>query len=339
LASLGVVIPAYNSARQLESCLRALSKSAAKPAEIVVVDDCSSDSTADVAFCYGVTLIQSAKRRGPAAARNLGARAVHGEILVFLDADVEVHPDTLRRIQAAFAADPGLAAIMGSYDDDPADPGLVSRYRNLLHCHTHWMGRPDSTSFWAGCGSIRRQAFLEAGGFDESFPDPSIEDIEFGWRLSQAGQKLGLDPSIQVRHLKRWTLPLMLSTDLWARAVPWTKLLLETGRMPDDLILRHNHRMSVLLAWMVPLAGAGAFLNPTGGAAVLLLLLAGYTWFNRGFLAFLLSRSKGSMAVVGLPLHLLFHLTAGLGFSIGVVAHLLGKVTQRDLAMPRKVDE
>ena len=108
---------------------------------------------------------------GPAAARNRGAEQVAGDVIVFVDADVTVHPDALERIREAFAADPELAAVFGSYDDAPAAPQLVSQFRNLLHHHVHSSSPGPAETFWAGLGAVRREPFLAAGGFDSArFP-------------------------------------------------------------------------------------------------------------------------------------------------------------------------
>ena len=114
---------------------------------------------------------------------------------------------------ARFEADPGLAGLFGSYDDEPAAPGLVSRFRNLLHHYVHQAGtfvddaRPAQT-FWTGCGLIRRDVFLEAGGFDpQLYRRPAIEDIELGYRMTRAGHRIVLARDVQATHLKRWTLP------------------------------------------------------------------------------------------------------------------------------------
>jgi glycosyltransferase involved in cell wall biosynthesis len=95
-----------------------------------------------------IIVVELPARIGPAAARNLGSRRAMGDVLVFVDADVEVHPDVFRRIRDAFAVDPELTAIFGSYDDDPGANGVVSTFRNLLHHHVHHEGAGAATTFW-----------------------------------------------------------------------------------------------------------------------------------------------------------------------------------------------
>src|SRR5690349_19173197 len=210
MIGLSLVIPATNRPPTLARVLDAATRAEAAPEEVIVVDQ--------------------PEGLGPAAARNLGARRASGDVLVFVDADVEVHEDAFARIRTAFERDGTLTAIFGSYDDDPDAGSVVSDFRNLLHHHVHHEAAGEASTFWAGLGAVRRDAFLDAGGFDEKrFPRPSIEDIELGDRLRRQGARIVLDPEIQGKHLKRWTLASMTTTDLLDRGVPWLRLILERG--------------------------------------------------------------------------------------------------------------
>jgi GT2 family glycosyltransferase len=207
MPSVSVIVPAYNSSRELRECLSALSRSVPPPLEIIVVDDASTDDTSSVATEHGAIVLRLARNAGPAAARNAGGRAAQGDIVLFVDSDVVVAPEAIRRVVKAFEDDPALAAVFGSYDRRPRAPGLVSQYRNLLHRYTHQIGNPEAGTFWSGCGAIRRSVFVGVGGFDAArFPRPSIEDIELGNRLRIAGHRIRLDREIQGTHLKRWGL-------------------------------------------------------------------------------------------------------------------------------------
>ena len=141
----------------------------------------------------------------------------------------------LRESSQAFEADPDLAGVMGSYDNDPSHPGCVSQYRNLLHSYIHHSSQGVVESFWTGCGAIRREDFAAAGGFNEVYDRPSIEDVEFGVRLVASGRRIVLDPAIQVKHQKGWTLTSMVETDLIYRALPWTVLAWSGAGLPKNL--------------------------------------------------------------------------------------------------------
>jgi glycosyltransferase involved in cell wall biosynthesis len=271
-APVSVVIPAFDAERYLEACLSDLDRSVVRPLEVIVVDDGSTDRTAEVARAHGAKVLTTGGRHGPAAARNLGAREARGEILFFIDADVCVHPNTVRRVADSYAADPELDALIGSYDDRPGAPDFLSQYKNLMHCYTHQTGKREASTFWSGCGAVKRAVFLEHSGFETGYGRPAIEDIELGYRMRRAGRKIVLDRDLLVKHLKRWTFWNLVKTDVMDRGVPWTELILRDGNMPNDLNVQLSQRVSVALALLlVAMAGAGAIYY---GGAFLTPLLA-----------------------------------------------------------------
>jgi GT2 family glycosyltransferase len=302
VASLTAVVPATNRPLTLTRCVAAIERAVEAPEQLVVVEQ-----PADA---------------GPAAARNLGARRATGELVCFVDADVEVHADAFARVRAAFAADPELIGVFGSYDDQPPEDGAVSAFRNLLHHHVHQSAPGPASTFWAGLGALRRDALLATGGFDERrYPQSSIEDIELGMRLSADGARIVLDPSIQGTHLKRWTLGSMLATDFSRRGVPWVELLLRRGGGPDRgaLNLGWRHRASAALAVLAALAAAGR--RPATSVAALGTLV----WLNRDFYALLARRRGPRVAALGLGLHALHHVTSAAAVPAGVAAYLRGR--------------
>ena len=244
---ISIIIPVFNGAGPLRHCLSAIRQHAVEAVEVVVVDDGSDDSSAEVAQSYDCRVLRTGRRSGPAAARHLGALAARGDILMFFDADVCVHGDTISRLALALE-DPFIGAAFGSYDSDPQARHLVSRFRNLLHHYVHQTASEEASSFWAGCGAVRRNVYFEAGGFDPSFVDSSIEDIELGLRLRKAGHRIVVCKEAQVRHLKRWTLWSMCATDLWRRGVPWSRLILREKSMPNDLNVKQSQRACVALS-------------------------------------------------------------------------------------------
>ncbi|HVF41725.1 MAG TPA: glycosyltransferase family 2 protein [Pyrinomonadaceae bacterium] len=247
--ALSVIVPVYNGGAHLPRCLDALRESDAGRYEILVVDDGSTDGSGDVARARGFEVIRLDARSGPAAARNEGARRARAGVLLFVDADVLAPADTPARVEAFFKGHEERAALFGSYDDAPDAPGFVSQYKNLAHHFIHQRSRADAETFWAGCGAVRREAFDAVGGFDETkYTRPSIEDIELGRRLRRRGFRITLDRGLQVKHLKRWTLASLLRADVFARALPWSRLILEEGSMPRDLNLRASDRASAALA-------------------------------------------------------------------------------------------
>ena len=291
---LSVVIPATDTPATLGRCLVALGRST-EPHDVEVVTGPSGS--------------------GPAAARNAGVARSGGEIVVFVDADIEVHPDALRRLREAFDRDSGLDAVFGAYDDQPASAALVSRFRNLLHHHVHARAGGPATTFWAGLGAIRREAFEAVGGFDaERYPGPCIEDIELGMRLHAAGRRIALNPAVRGTHLKRWTLASMLRTDLAARGAPWVALRLERGGAGGGAL---NLAWGQRLAAVAALAAGAAALR--GRVRLAVAALGAMIAPNVRFYALLARRGGPRLALSGVPLHLVHHLTAAASVPAGVL--------------------
>ncbi len=321
--ALSVVIPVYNGGRDFEHCLRRLRDSQETDFELVVVDDGSTDGSAALAESFGARVLRHAIPKGPAAALNAGAMAASAPIVFFLDADVSVHPDTVGRVAARFAADPGLTALFGSYDDAPSHPSLTSQYRNLLHHFVHQQGefvddaRPAKT-FWTGCGAIRKKAFLDNGGFDPGlYKRPAIEDIELGYRLTRSGCRIILARDVQATHHKRWTVRNVIKTDVFQRGVPWMLLMKRSKIEESDLNVKPGQKLCVAAAGLMGLAVTAAPVFPWALASLpigLALLVA----LNQDFYRFLARKRGWTFAARSLPLHYVYYCCCGLSVVIAL---------------------
>ena len=262
---ISVIIPVHNSAAMLKQCLAAVASSDFTKYECIVVDDSSADNSTEVAREYGARVIElKGGPYGPAFARNRGVEAAEGEFVYFIDSDVVIMPDTLSKVAQSFEDFPEYDALFGSYDESPGDGQFLSIYKNLSHHYVHQQANREGHTFWTGCGAIRRDVFLELGGFNtQRYPRPSIEDIELGVRLRVAGHRILVNKDIQVKHLKRWTLLNLLKTDVLDRAIPWTLLILHERNLPNDLNLNQSQRLSALLlvVMLIDLGLSAFFVN------------------------------------------------------------------------------
>ena len=321
--SLSVVIPVNNGGRDFERCLRRLRDSSHRDYELIVVDDGSTDNSAALAERFGAKVLHHPKPLGPAAARNSGAKESSGSIVFFLDADVAVHGDTLDRVVRRFETTTDLSALFGSYDDAPEAPGVVSRYRNLLHHFVHQQGdfiddaRPVHT-FWTGCGAIRRDLFLDLGGFDpERYRRPAIEDIELGYRVHRSGGTILLARDVQATHLKRWSLYGVLKTDILCRGVPWMLLIKRMNLAETDLNVSRGQRASVLATGLGAVCLAASVVVPAM-AVGWLVSLGVIGVLNRGFHRFLYRKRGLAFASAGFALHYLYFWCCGISVVIAL---------------------
>jgi GT2 family glycosyltransferase len=331
-----------NGGAHLPRCLDALRASDSTGHEVIVVDDGSTDASAEVARSRGFEVVRLDARRGPAAARNEGARRARGRVLLFLDSDVLARAGTVARVEAFFREHSEMSALFGSYDDAPDAQSFVSQYKNLVHHFIHQRSRAEAETFWAGCGAVRRDAFARVGGFDESrYTRPSIEDIELGRRLRRRGFRIALDRELQVKHLKRWTLASLLRADIRDRALPWSRLILEEGSMPRDLNLRAADRASAALACAAFLTLAcavasllfpGLFSSPVVptllfGAASL--MPAVIFLLNLPLLGFLRARRGNVFALASFPMLSLYYFYGACAFTLCYCGHALKSARTR----------
>jgi GT2 family glycosyltransferase len=317
---VSIVVPAVRGDDNFRSCLTSLAELDPPCAELLVAVDGGDASAVSMARAGGARVIDLARRGGPARARNAAARLATGDILFFVDADVTVRPDAVARVTAAFADHPAHAAIVGSYDAAPAATNFLSQYKNLAHRFVHQSARDEACAFWSACGAVRREAFLRVGGYDERYSRPSVEDIEFGSRLLAAGERIRMVKSLTVTHLKRWTPGRLLRTEVFDRAVPWTRLILASGRMPDDLNLRWSGRAAVAAACAI---AASLVAAPwSSWARVTALVFAAIEVLIDARLARFLWRARGPVfAARALAWQWVHYLCSGLGFGIGVALH------------------
>lgn len=306
---ISVVMPVYNALSYIKKSLQPLlaMQQRSEIVEIIVVDDHSSDGSADYAAQAGIKVIHSEKRQGPAAARNIGVEQASGDIVWFVDSDVVVHDNAARLIHQTLV-DSSIAAVFGAYDDKPPAANFLSQYKNLVHHYYHSNAKQEALTFWAGCGAMRKAVFIAAGGFDaERFPYPAIEDIELGYRVHAAGGRIRLLPELHGTHLKAWRLANLLHTEIFRRALPWSRLLLSRGDLQDDLNISNVERLCALLAglWLLSiiaaLAGLLVWWLPVLLSALLLLV-------NSGLVKLFFRRGGVYTAIAGLLFHQLYYL-------------------------------
>lgn len=337
---LSVIVPSYNGGAHLERCLEALLASDFQDREIIIVDDHSTDGSAERCRERGIEVIRLASRRGPAAARNCGASRASGQVIVFVDADIAVRRDTLSRIAALFRERKTIAALFGSYDDEPAAENYVSQYKNLFHHFVHQRSREMAATFWAGCGAIRREVFEEVGGFDEQrYERSSVEDIELGYRLRRQEFTIILDKDLQVKHLKRWTLLSLLRTDILSRALPWSQLIVEDNRMINDLNLRVSDRISTMLCWLAAVLLILSYFSTALMAGALLALTTVFL-LNLRFYRFFKERRGLWFAMKSFAMLVLYYLYSGIVFSLVYCLHVLkNSIGQTPAAEPGRMND
>lgn len=323
-SSISIVIPVCNGGENFRKCLRSLDEFVPKSIEIIVVVDGGMDDSYRAAEEFGAKVLKFPTAGGPARARNLGASAAQGDIILFIDADVTVCSDTVNQILKIFRNQPHIAALIGSYDDMPGATNFLSQYKNLFHHYTHQTASENASTFWGACGAIRRKVFLEMGGFDEAYRYPSVEDIELGYRLRRAGYQIKLCKTVQVKHLKQWKVISLLKAEIFYRAVPWTELIWRDLQFNNDLNLSHSNRISLVLTYvlLITLLSACIWLPALVIASAISLALL---WLNWSVYRFFYQKRGWWFSLRVLPCHWFYFLYGGFAFALGTFRYYLSR--------------
>lgn len=198
---VSVIIPMYNASGCIESCLSAVSKQTAGDLEVLLIDDCSTDDTVQKAQKYPFKMIRTEKRVSPAKVRNYGAKNASGDILVFVDADVMLKPDSVEKIVGAISG-PGTDSVFGMYEEATPQAGFFSQFQNLFIVY-RYERLPRSTDITCSFFfAIKKSVFEAIGGYNEEMS--YYEDIDLGKRLAREGYHCKFDPNLKVAHLKHY---------------------------------------------------------------------------------------------------------------------------------------
>jgi glycosyltransferase involved in cell wall biosynthesis len=213
LPRCSVIICSYNGASTVESCLRSMEKiryhhpDGTRNFEVVFVDDGSKDNTQDILakfkHCDWLINIQQ-NNMGLSFARNVGARAATGEIIVYTDSDCEADEDWLYYL--ALAMKRGNHVGMGGPNLIPDEGSWVADCVGLSPGGpTHVMINDREAEHVPGCNmAYYKWAFEQVNGFDPQYRAAG-DDVDFIWRLQHLGYTIGFSPAAQVWHYRRNT--------------------------------------------------------------------------------------------------------------------------------------
>lgn len=311
--TISIIIPVKDIDDSFRQSIQSVARCSPDPHEVIIIFDGKPDQPIPETDIENIRFLQLEESKGPATARNEGARHATGEILLFVDADVILPQDLIAKIIHAFESDLNPVAVFGSYDNQPVAKDTVSQYKNLFHFYTHQNSQANAFTFWTGCGAMLRSSFFELGGFSETYTCPSIEDIELGYRAKKAGYAIFLDKSIQVTHLKQWTLLSLIKTDFCYRAIPWSRLILRYGNMTNDMNINMTNRLSVLLSGLVLFFMLCTIWSGYSFFAVLF-VFASLLYINRDLFLFFYRRKGLFFTLRTIPLHYIYYVISGTAF-------------------------
>src|SRR6202166_4869113 len=198
--SVSIIVPTFNGASRIGNCLDALLKQAVEhDAEILVVNDGSTDNTTSVVARYSGVRLITQQNAGPAAARNRGAQEAQGTIILFTDDDCVPTPGWLAAMIDPFK-DPSVVGTKGVYRT--RQRSLAARFVQIEYEDKYRLmsDLPQIDFIDTYSAGFRRDRFLEMNGYDTRFPVACAEDVELSYRMSARGWTMKFVPAAIVYH-------------------------------------------------------------------------------------------------------------------------------------------
>ena len=330
LPSISVVVPVKDRADELRRCLDSIAR-VDYPRELmqlIVVDDGSRDDSAVVARQCGAQVVPSGGvGRGPAAARNVGARAASGEILAFIDSDCTASPAWLQELLPAFS-DAQTAAVGGLVDGLYRDTS-IDRYESVMSSLTlgnreRTGNSGDDTFYLPSCNLlVRRRSFHAVGGFRDEMHVG--EDVDLTWRLRDRGWTIRYLPFGRIYHAHRSTIRSFMSRRFDYGTSEGTLQRLHPQRR-KRLVVPPQLALLLALALFAPATGGWSLVGATGllvGDGLVRRRQFGQRQVPIGFGALLAGRLR---ALGSLVYYLSYHLVRYYALPLLVVAILWSPV-------------
>lgn len=323
---ISIIIPARNSEQVLPECLEGLKASTYTIEEIIVVNDGSTDNTLSVAEKYGVKTVHLDSHHDANYCRNKGAEVATGDILLFLDSDVVVQPESIQRVLEAFS-DKSIDGIVGLYSARHRYKNLASQYKNLWIRYSYLKSDPKIDWIFGAIAAIRKDVFWQVGGFDAKLAAKhGIDDLELGKRMTKSECGILLNTEVEVEHLKRHTFVSLLKND-FARSQWFVQLAgglkQITGSFHRGFVnVYPTFIFSTVISWPILITGMlGFWVTPLWWA--FLFLSAIYLGLNIPFLSFF-AEQRGLIEMIrAIGVMFVDHLVCTLGTATGFIKWLM----------------
>ncbi len=318
---LSIIIPVWNASRTIRLCLDGIMHQTIKPYEVIVIDDRSTDNSSEIIKRYNVKLLQNTENKGPAYSRNRGAKIATGDIFLFVDSDIVIPANAVALVIEKFKEIPDATCICGIYSKYPLiDKGFISYYRTL---QTHiWKktGCGFTTRFTVSSGAIKKEAFQDVGGFDETFKKADIEDYEIGHRLIAKGYKIYQTNEIQTLHGDYYRLKDLIAA-VFKRAYFYFPLLFKRKKVDTGYLNKRRmltYPLSIVAAITFILSFFNVFYIYFGIFLLMIMIILDAGLYNS------YRKEKGFLFMLRcIPLHYFITLIMACGFIVGGINFLM----------------
>ena len=328
---LSIIIPVFNRPNLLDKCLVSIYKQNYKNFEVCIIDDCSTADLKSIADKFSARYFYLEKNKGPAFARNFGAKNAKGEILVFIDSDVLMTQGFLRKVDHLFNINKEISAIQGNYTSIPYYKNFFSFFKNLtLHFNfRRSTSRKYTYSIATFCTAIKREVFLKSKRFDQKIKTASIEDDEYGVKLIKRGHKIFYENTLQVKHMKRFNFYSLIKQD-FKTGFTKIKSLLRKKSLFNSKELTGSHAnlpllFSIPLSTLIILGTIFFFMIPSSITILfLIILLEIFILINLGYFRFIVKTKSVFFLIYTFLTSIVDNFVIQLGIFFGFLDYLIG---------------
>lgn len=257
---VSVVIPVFNAAETFGEQLKALAlQETSRLWEVVISDNGSTDETVKIAESWssrlpGLRIVDSSDRRGVSHAKNVGAKAARGRLILTCDADDVVAPGW---IEAMAGAAETCDVIGGAREAETLNSPVVQHWRSVdarsrLPIGVGFLPYAVGSNF--GC---RREVFVQLGGWDESVFAYGGEDVDFSWRAQMAGFKLCYEPNARIAYRLRDDL-----RGMWRQQLAYGRAVPKLYKRYRDVGAKRRKLSTVIGSWTRLVIGVPTLMSP-----------------------------------------------------------------------------
>lgn len=317
---VSVIMPVYNAAHYFTEVLDSIPEDLGDDFELILVDDCSSDATAELIRRHPkarhIKLLKTEVNSGPATARNLGVAHARGTSLLFFDADVVFLPDTFNRVRAYLKANPQARCFTGINSPDSAAPGLTSHFHALYSYYAlNLIPEGGTASTWnPRLGFVTRDLYDCVGGFDTTYRKADVEDYDFSKNITKV-TPIVFTRTLEVKH--RFGDFAASSANFFKRSRQWIHLLFRRKSLDKTGHTRISNVPNILIPSLMTVCFFLWFFMPVG--KVMLALLAAHVAFNLPEFVFFARSAGPASGLLFSFMILYFYWLGSLGIMLGLV--------------------
>jgi len=208
---ISVIVPVYNGEKTIDKCIKSILKSSFKNFEIIAINDNSIDNSLKILKKFSIKIF-NVDFDSASKVRNFGAKKAKAKILVFVDQDVVIKKDTLKKFYEILKRNPGVSAVIATPDKNRKYKTFLGEYENLYLNYSFTRHGKETSNLHSSTFAIRKSVFQKVGGFNEKIKGVEQEDRELGERLVRNGFRIWFLKHVKVVHLKEYNLKSFVKT-------------------------------------------------------------------------------------------------------------------------------